>query len=151
MRLMLLREPVRTRLLFVSLAANLFLAGLLGAPLLWGPPHFHGGPEGGVERMAHDLPPPDAERFRAAMALHQPERDRARRSMDDARMSLANTIGSTPYDEVAVRQAMRSWQSAWMDWSDQLGASMLSALASLSPDGRARLAEAGRRPPPPPR
>lgn len=144
------REPWRTRLLFVSLAGNLFLAGLIGAQWVHRPPHGHGGPEGGLERMAHDLPPADAERFRTAMAVQRPQREQARARMETARMALSTAIARTPYDEGVVRKSMQDWQAAWIEWSNQFGGSMLSALSTLSPDGRARLAEAGRHPPPPP-
>ena len=65
--------------------------------------------------------------------------------MEEARRALSRAIGRTPYDEAAVRQAMHDWQQAWLDWSNDLGASLLKAFADLSPDGRRRLAEAGQR------
>ena len=99
--------------------------------------------------MARDLPPMDADRFRAAMERQRPARETARARMDEARMAMSRAIGRTPYDEAAVRQSMQAWQTAWIEWSNQFGGSMLAALSTLSPDGRARLAEAGRRPPPP--
>ena len=139
------REPWRTRLLLASLAGNLFAVGLVAAFFAFAPPRRPPGPEAAVERMARDLAGPDAERFRAAMQHAWPQQERARRAMDEARMEMARSIGQTPYDADAVRQAMLRWQSAWLEWSNQFGAGMLAAVSGLSPDGRARLAEAGQR------
>lgn len=147
---MMLREPWRTRLLLVSFAVNLIAVPMIGTrmflhrpPLPPGPPR----PEVMVERLAHELPPEDAVRFRAAMEQRVPDIEVSRARMEAARAAMSRAIGRSPFDEGAVRAAMRTWQSAWVAWSDDLGAAMLAALADLSPEGRDRLAQAGLRRP----
>lgn len=147
---MMLREPWRTRLLFLSFALNLITIPMIGARFVMhrpalppGPPH----PEVMIERLAHELPPDDAGRLRLAMQQHLPDIEVARAKMMVARAAMSRAIGQSPFDEAAVRTAMQTWQSAWMTWSDDLGAAMLAALADLSPEGRQRLAEAGVRRP----
>ncbi len=139
------REPWRTRLLFVSLAGNVFALALIGAQVAGRPRGGPPGPQAAVERMARDLPQADSERFRAVMEAALPQHALARARMEAARDRMSRAIGGTPYDEAAVRQAMLAWQEAWLDWSRGFGATMLAALAELSPDGRRHLAEAGQR------
>ena len=142
------REPWRTRLLFVSVAGNLFAAALIGAQFVLRPPlPPRGEPRAEImlERMAHDLPASDREQFRAVMLKRVPEIEAARVRVEQARAGMAQAIAHTPYDEAAFRQAMKDWQAAWLAMSDDLGTGMLSAVSVLSPDGRRRLAEAGMR------
>jgi uncharacterized membrane protein len=144
---MLLREPWRTRLLFGSFALNLFTLALIGAHFAMrgrpGPPP----PERIVEHMVHGLAAPDAERFRAVMAQRLPAIEAAHDRMEQARTAMAVAIAREPYDEAAVRRAMKDWQTAWMSMSDGMGDGVLSAVSTLSPDGRKRLADAGLRRP----
>ena len=97
----LLREPWRTRLLFASVAGNLFSAALIGAHLLR--PRASHGMDGVVERMVRDLPAADAERFRAILAREQAWQAKAWHRVNEARAALSRSIGQTPYDEAAVR------------------------------------------------
>src|SRR5579875_2864105 len=131
----MLREPWRTRLLFVSVASNMFALGLIGAqlgvhPQQAGPPH----PDVMVERMARDLPPADAGRFRAAMRERLPEIETLRAQMETARAGIARAIAQTPYNEADVRLAMKTWQRSWLTMSDKIGDGMLAAVSDLSPD-----------------
>ncbi len=136
-----LREPWRTRLLWLSVAGNLFSATLIGAHIATdrgaGPP----GLAGAAERMAHDLPKADAARFRATLDRERPWYDMARRRMADARADMARSIGQTPYDEAAVRERMLIFQARWAETSSRFGESLLTAIGTLSPEGRAKLAE----------
>ena len=141
-----LREPWRTRLLWLSLAGNLFAGALIVAHLTMnrrpGPP----GLDGVVERMASALPDPDAARFRATLAHERPWYDLARRQMDESREQLSQAIAQQPYDEAVVRDRMHNWQAHWIETSNRFGDSLLSAIGELSPEGRTRLAEASLRP-----
>ena len=137
-----LREPWRTRLLWLSIAGNLFAVALIGSHMATGRSAGSGGLEGAVERMARDLPPADAERFRAVLAHERPWYDLARRNMEDSREALSQAIAHQPYDEAAVRARMQEWQARWAETSSRFGESLLSAIGTLSPEGRTRLAEA---------
>ena len=142
---LIFREPWRTRLLWLSIAGNLFAVALIGSHMATGRPAGSGGLEGVVERMAHDLPPADAEQFRAVLAHERPWYDLARRNMDESREALSQAIAHQPYDEAAVRARMQEWQARWVETSSRFGESLLSAIGSLSPEGRTRLAEASLR------
>ena len=142
----LLREPWRTRVLWLSLAGNLFAGPLIGAQFFMRHPHGPPGLEGVVERMARALPDDDAARFRATLAHERPWYDLARRQMDDSREQLSRAIAQQPYDEEAVRGRMHEWQARWIETSNRFGDSLLSAIGALSPEGRVRLAEASLRP-----
>jgi uncharacterized membrane protein len=144
---MLLREPWRTRLLFVSVAGNLFAAALFGAHFAMRLRHQAEPPRAEIlmDRMARALPAEDADRFRQVMRLRLPEIEDARARVEQARAAMFHVLAQTPYDQEAVRRAMKAWQTAWVAMSDDLGDSMLGAVSGLSSDGRRRLAEAGMR------
>lgn len=136
-----LREPWRTRVLWLSIAGNLFSAALIGAHMAAGRPPGPPGLAGAAERMARDLPPADAARFRATLDRERPWYDMARRRMADARTDLSRSIAQNPYDEAAVRERMLVFQARWAETSARFGDSLLTAIGTLSPEGRAKLAE----------
>lgn len=136
----MLRDPWRTRVLWASIAGNLFAAALIGARLAAGSP----GPPGlagAAERMARDLPAADAARFRATLDHERPWFDSARRRMAEARADLARSIAQNPYDEGTVHERMVAYQARWAETSGRFGDSLLTAIGTLSPEGRAKLAE----------
>lgn len=138
-----LREPWRTRVLWLSIAGNLFGATLIGAHMAAGAP----GPPGlagAAERMARDLPPADAVRFRATLDRERPWYDMARRRMAEARADLASSIAANPYDEAIVHERMVAYQARWAETSGRFGESLLTAIGTLSPEGRTKLAETTR-------
>ena len=141
-----LLEPWRTRVLWLSVAGNMFCAALIGGHALQrhpGPP----GLEGAVARMARDLPPEDSARFLAILANERPWYEQARRRMEESRIALSRSMGRTPYDEQEVRLRMLEFQARWVETSSRFGESLLEALGALSPEGRARLADSTQRPP----
>ena len=139
-----LREPWRTRVLWLSIAGNLFSATLIGARLATDHGSAPPGLAGAAERMARDLPPADAARFRATLDRERPWYDIARRRMAEARADLSSSIAQNPYDEAAVRERMLIFQARWAETSGRFGESLLTAIGTLSPEGRARLAETAR-------
>ncbi len=140
-----LREPWRTRVLWLSIAGNLFSATLIGAHLATGRPPGPPGLAGAAERMARDLPTADAARFRAALDHERPWYDTARHRMAEARADLSRSIAQNPYDEAAVRERILTFQARWAETSSRFGDSLLTAIGTLSPEGRARLAETAQR------
>ena len=141
-----LRDPWRTRVLWLSLAGNLFAAPLLGAQFIMHRPPGPPGLEGVVDRMARSLPDEDAARFRATLEHERPWYNLARREMDESREQLSRAIAQQPYDEAVVRGRMHDWQARWIETSTRFGDSLLIAFGKLSPEGRTRLAEASLRP-----
>ncbi len=140
-------EPWRTRVLWLSVAGNMFCAALLLGPLVMqrpGPPSL----ERAVERMARDLPAQDSARFLSILAVERPWYEQARHRMELSRVELSRSIARTPYDEAEVRARMLEFQARWLETSSRFGESLLVALATLSPEGRARLADVTQRPRP---
>ena len=141
-----LLEPWRTRLLWASLAVNLFALPMLAAPHVWprhppGPPSF----DMLVERMARSLPPPDQVRFREAMMRERPWYDMSRHDMEGKRDAVAQAVAREPYDPAAVRAALLAMQAGLRDSAGRFDDSLVLVLGELSPGGRAELAEALRR------
>ncbi len=145
---MTLREPWRTRLLFLSFAINLVTIPMAGMRYFghFIPPPLPPGPlppQVMVDRLTKELPPEDGVKFRAAVEPHIEEIEVARTRMEAARTAMLRAIGRTPFDPASVQTAMRKWQSAWNAWSDGIGEAMLAGFGDLSPEGRQQLAEAG--------
>ncbi len=140
------RSRWRQRLLWVSLAANLFFVALIGTHSLMRPAETPPGLDGMVQRLASALPAADAARFRAAMERARPEFVRSHQAMETARVRLAGAIAARPFDEPAVTAGLQAFRSGWMVGSDQFSTSLLAAVRTLSPGGRARLGAAMLRP-----
>lgn len=138
---MVVREPWRTRVLWLSIAGNLFTATLIGAHVATRRPHAPPGLAGAAERLARDLPPDDAARFRRALDQERPWYDMARRRMEEARTDLSRSIAAEPYDEAEVRDRLVTFQARWAETSGRFGESLVSAIATLSPEGRTKLAQ----------
>jgi len=136
------RQPV----LWVSLAANLFFVALLGTHSLMRPAQMPPGLDGMVQRLASALPADDAARFRAVMERERPSFAQSHRDMEAARAQLAAAIAAQPFDEPAVGAGLQAFRASWMLGSDRFSTSLLAAVRSLSPDGRARLGAAMLRP-----
>jgi len=138
----------RRALLWASLAANLFFAGLVGSHLLMRPaPPQVPGLDGFIARLAAALPSADADRFRSVLDGEKPWYDQARAATERAHARLADAIGRTPYDEAEARQRLQDWRARWNESSDRFGNSLLAAVRTLSPQGRQFLAATLRHPP----
>ena len=145
---MMLREPWRTRLLFVSFALNLLLLPIAATRFMpHRPPITPGVPPTQmiIAHMARDLPPHDADLLHDTMDRHEGDIEAARVRMLAARSAMARAIGRAPYDSSAVQETMQTWQRSWQAWSEALGRGMLDALPGLSDQGRQNLAAAGHR------
>lgn len=140
--LAVLREPWRTRLLFLSLAGNLFSVALIGSHVAMQRPPGSPDLDRVVDRMARSLPPADAAQLRAVLAQERPWYEQSRHGMEEARADLSRAIAQTPYDEPAVRARMQALQTRWVETSGRFGESLLMAIRTLSPEGRAKLANA---------
>ena len=58
-----------------------------------------------------------------------------------ARADLARSIAQNPYDENAVHERMAAYQARLVETSGRFGDSLLAAINTLSPEGRAKLAQ----------
>ena len=136
-----LLEPWRTRVLWLSVAANMFCGALIAGHMLRARPHGPG-VDGAIERLARDLAADDAARFRRVMATERPWFEQSRRVLDAARADLARSIAQDPWDEGVVRLHMVAFQARWLETYSRFGDGLVVALGTLSPDGRARVAYA---------
>lgn len=137
-----LLEPWRTRLLWTSLGFNLFAAALITAPHLShrhppGPPDF----DTIIARVARSLPPTDIGAFRAAMDRGRPDFDTGRIHLAEIRLQVARTLASPAFDPAAARIAFQAMRQQLRDGSERFDEHLIDALANVSPQGRAKLAE----------
>jgi len=140
------REPWRTRLLWASVAGNVFMAGVIGAHVVAHPSRGPPGLAGAAGRMARSLPAEDAARFLAVMEWEGPSYDVASHRMADARADVSRAIARVPYDEAALRASLLAFQARWDETNLRFGERLLIAIGTLSPEGRAQLAASNDRP-----
>jgi uncharacterized membrane protein len=141
---MRLLEPWRSRLLWLSLALNVFAAALIVTPHVWHrelggpprPPSF----DMLVKRIARGLDPADADAFQAAMAKERPWYEMGRKKLDEARDTVAATFGRTPYDPAAANAALQAMQDRMRESGTRFDQSLAMAIGTLSPEGRTHLA-----------
>ena len=138
---MRLLEPWRTRLLWASLAGNVFAAAAFAAPAVLGrrseaSPGF----DRIIGRLARNLGASDAAGFREAMARERPWYEMSRDRLDDARKQVAQDIGREPFDPAAARAALVAMQDSMRESAARFDDSLVTALATLSPDARAAMA-----------
>lgn len=137
-----LLEPWRSRLLWTSLGLNLFAAAIIAAPRIWhrrppGPPSF----DMIIDRVASSLPATDLDAFRAAMNRSRPDFDTGRLHLAEVRAQVARTLGNPAFDPAAARAALHDMRQQLQAGSEQFDEHLVNALANVSPQGRAKLAE----------
>ena len=142
------RGAVRRWALSASLLLNVFLIAHAMAPVFH--PARPRGFDGMVDHFAHNLPAADADRFRNVLDQERPAFEAQRREMDRARTELSRAIARDPYDPAAARARMSEWQAQLQGMSGRIGDTLLSVAPLLSPEGRAKLADAADHPPGPP-
>ena len=127
--------------LFVSLALNLFLAGILAAR--WLAPVWHheprGGPEAIVERLTSRLPSTDAGVMRAAFQANQAKLAGAFGELQQARREVRQRLVAEPFDPDALARAVADLQVKQNAFFAALQDTILPAVGKLSPEGRSHL------------
>lgn len=138
-----------------SLAINLFLIGLIAAPLVFHgyfrsgadygpgpvPMPFLGMPHGG----ARTLPPDERAALREMMMRDFPAIKPFIAKANRARLELADTIGAEPYDIGKVKAAFDKVDSAQLEMAQATRAAMIEGFAKMTPAQRSRIAEAMRK------
>lgn len=144
-----------------SLLLNVFFAGVIVAlalPMLFGPPprppHGPHDPLAMADRMAETLPPADAAILRAAFAQQTDALRAAHRQMESFPDRVRDALDAEPFRIDALAAVFADGRATRVAIEDAISASILDAAATMSPDGRHRLADwrpggPGRLPPPP--
>lgn len=138
------RPGRRTRIfLAVSLALNLFLAGMMIAWHMRPPPPPPPGPwfERMIQRMSADLPPADREILQASYQTRRGELDRMDKEVQAAREKVAATMRAQPYDPAALDQAMAEAREVREPVVKTVEQAVAEAAAKMSPEGRMKLAD----------
>ena len=144
---MSVRAGLRRRgplLLALSLGLNIFLVGWLGANRLAcrsdGASLPEPPPEVMLERIAHHLPQPDAQRLHDVFSTRQDAIHKARQDYIDALDRLSLAVTTQPFDQQAFRKAAAETRAAHEIVRAQFGDALLDAISQFSPEGRAAFA-----------
>ncbi len=142
-----LLEPWRSRVLYASLALNLFAAAHVATILL--APHRPAGPnfDSVVERLARPLAQPEAAAFREIMARERPWYELGRTNIEQSRLQVAIRIRAEPFDPLALRLELLRMQDRLRETASRFDDSLVMALATMPPEARVAMADAVRRPP----
>ena len=144
-----------SRLLLVSLAANLLLVGaFLGRwTMMPGVPPMPPGPAGMMGRMIDDMGRDLSEADRDILQRSYRAHEQAMRSSDSHRRDLFDAVRSSiaadPFDRAATQTAMEAAAAEEVVGRAVLEQTLLEAASQMSTEGRHRIA--GWRPGPPPR
>jgi uncharacterized membrane protein len=85
------------------------------------------------------LPPKDAAAFGAVIRRDTPKFASSAQRMRAAREELETQIAAEPFNPAATRQALVATKVAWNQFLDDFSASLIEALAQVSPEGRRKL------------
>lgn len=138
-----------------SLALNLFVVGLISAPLIFGH-RFHIRQDEPDMFTEHLPPPPDRLMRRGLAALDPRDRVAMRKmvmdafplirphikDMEDAKRELADSIAAEPYDEPRIKAAFDKMDEAMVNTAKAARESMLKGLATMPAEQRKRMAKA---------
>jgi uncharacterized membrane protein len=138
------RPGSRTRIfLAISLALNLFLAGMMIAWHMRPPPPPPQGPwfERMIQRMSTDLPSADRDLLQASYQARKGELDRMDKDVQAARERVAAAMRAQPYDPAALEQAMAEARDVREPVVETVEQAVAEAAAKMSPEGRMKLSD----------
>lgn len=125
-----------------SVILNLFLMAIIGGHVF----HVRGrGAIAGaslarvISRAEAVLPPKDAAAFGAVMRRDESKFASSAQRIREAREELETQIAAEPFNPAATRQALVATKGAWNQFLDDFSASLVDALAQVSPQGRRKL------------
>jgi hypothetical protein len=126
--------------LLVSLALNLLLLSAIGTYALRDHDRYNRDRmAAGIERMAGRLPQADAAKLRAAYQAHAAEFKAAREDVRRLREAVRTALHAQPFDPKALDQATENLATKRAAMDHAFMTLVSSAVAQMSPEGRARL------------
>jgi uncharacterized membrane protein len=135
-----------------SLALNLVLGavalGFVGAPAAppAALPRAGAEPRRGFERMLARLeaalPEPDRPAFRQVIDAERPRYEPPLQALRAARRAVDEALARDPFDPAALRAAMQDWSARSVAFNAAFTDTLVHAMDAVSPQGRARIAEA---------
>lgn len=129
--------------LAISIALNLFLAGMMVAWHMRPPPPPPPGPwfERMIQRMSMDLAPADRDILQAAYQARRGDLDRMDKEVQAARERVAAAMRAQPYDPAALEQAMAQARDVREPVVEIVEQAVAEAAAKMSPEGRVKLSD----------
>lgn len=127
-----------------SLILNLFLLAVIGGHM-WRVHTRMEIPGSGMSlaraltRVEAILPAEDSAAFSQVMRRDAPHFARSLVQLRQARQELDRQIVADPFNPVAARQALSATQTAWNQFLDDFGGTLIDALSQVSPQGRRKL------------
>jgi uncharacterized membrane protein len=132
------------RILFVSLALNLFFVGAWAA-LAWrhyaAAPHKPWSPATRIERLAAALPAGDADKLRAQFRAHEGNIEAAIAAFRLAQQRLREALRAEPFNPDTLRAGMAEARAARGRLDEALQDVIATAAATMTPEGRRNLAD----------
>lgn len=142
--------PHRSFALIGSVGLNLFLLGLLAAPLLSGPHHMgppHSGhgmppsPEMRLEQMADRLPGEDGPKLRAIIAANKDHLANSHTQMEASFAILRTQLQADQPDMEKIRAALAKLGDAGSGMHSHMGDLMTQVAMQLSAESRRKLVD----------
>lgn len=135
------RWPWARILLFVSLAFNLAVIGLVaGLALREGPDRR--GPEAGFWRHGMAMPEPHRGEMMRLLRAERPRLEHARQQLKDSRAQLAAALTAEPFDPAAVVAVLAEERMLIGDLADRGTALLVAQVGKMTPQERQAYAEA---------
>jgi hypothetical protein len=126
-----------------SVLLNLFLIALIGGHFLRHRADDVGPGAVSLPRILANaqasLSASDAAAFGAVMRRDAPHYLESARKLADARAQLERQVTAQQFNEPAARQAFALWQASANRFFDDIGSTLVEALAHVSPEGRQKL------------
>lgn len=128
--------------LIVSLAANMFLGGLILSHLgRFGPPPGPPGPERFIEHLAATLPPDDAALLRRALDANRDTLAAEHRLRETMPERIRTALLAEPFDAGALVAVFTDNDGRERELRQRVQRALADAAAAMSPEGRRRMAE----------
>ena len=134
--------------LVISLALNLFLAGLIGVwvlkPIFTRPP-AQPEVERIIDRMAGRLQAPDAAILRGVYDRQRDTLTTVSTHLHEARERMRASLRANPFDAAALQKSMDDVRNARMEFMKALEGIIMESAQAMSPNGRQALARGPQR------